>query len=312
MKIGACDKVVRKRESTILAVLTILIFLSSSINAKALNEEAITSETLTLTIYLDGYVRAVHELEIDQPYPTVNAKLLGQTYENLIVEDEQNLPLDFSTANGTATIYSLGANRIRISYMTQELISKTGKLWTLKTETSTNVTLILPEGSSIVSLSSVPEVIESLNSQVSLVMPAGNVEVTYIIQRGTTEQNVPNEIPWLYVAATALVSISLLVSVAWFLKRNKQPKQEEPKESKVDIDKLLEREKDLRPEEVQVINFLAEKNGKAFEAELYEKLNLPRTTTWRLLKRLEKMGILDIKKSRRQNMVMVRKKYIKN
>jgi uncharacterized membrane protein len=67
----------------------------------------------------------------------------------------------------------------------------------------------------------------------------------------------------------------------------------------------------LRPEEVQVIRFLAEKNGTAFEAELYEKLNLPRTTAWRLLKRLEKMEIVDIRKSRRQNIVAIRKKYMK-
>jgi len=64
-------------------------------------------------------------------------------------------------------------------------------------------------------------------------------------------------------------------------------------------------------EEVQVIRFLAEKHGTAFEAELYEKLNLPRTTTWRLLKRLEKMEIVDIRKSRRQNIVSIRKKYMK-
>jgi len=67
----------------------------------------------------------------------------------------------------------------------------------------------------------------------------------------------------------------------------------------------------LRPEEIKVIRFLAEKNGTAFEAELYEKLNLPRTTTWRLLKRLEKMAIVDIRKSRRQNVVSIRKKYMK-
>jgi uncharacterized membrane protein len=67
----------------------------------------------------------------------------------------------------------------------------------------------------------------------------------------------------------------------------------------------------LRSEEVKVIRFLAEKHGTAFEAELYQTLNLPRTTTWRLLKRLEKMEIIDIRKSRRQNIVSVRRKYMK-
>ena len=100
--------------------------------------------------------------------------------------------------------------------------------------------------------------------------------------------------------------------VFWFVRR-KKPQPPQPKEAvdEVDVDKLFEREKYLRPEEVQVIQFLAEKHGTAFEAELYEKLNLPRTTTWRLLKRLEKMEIVDIRKSRRQNIVSIRKKYMK-
>jgi uncharacterized membrane protein len=98
------------------------------------------------------------------------------------------------------------------------------------------------------------------------------------------------------------------------MRRKKPPPPNELKnelKDEVDMERLLEKEKYLRPEEVQVIHFLAEKHGTAFEAELYEKLNLPRTTTWRLLKRLEKMEIIDIRKSRRQNIISVRKKYIK-
>jgi len=44
---------------------------------------------------------------------------------------------------------------------------------------------------------------------------------------------------------------------------------------------------------------------------LYEALNLPRTTTWRMIKRLQSMEIVDVRKSRRQNIVSIRKKYLK-
>ena len=174
--------------------------------------------------------------------------------------------------------------------------------------------MILPEGASIISLSNVPDVIESLNSQVTLIMPPGQVEITYILEHGLTDQMLIQGTPWNYIVAVALLSaiIIAVASIGWHLKRKKQPKQEQLKESIVDIEKLLEKEKDLRQEEVQVIRFLAEKNGTAFEAELYEKLMLPRTTTWRMLKRLEKMEIIDIRKSRRQNIVTVRKKYLKS
>jgi uncharacterized membrane protein len=97
----------------------------------------------------------------------------------------------------------------------------------------------------------------------------------------------------------------------WFFSRGKTSKPETVETGRVDVEKLFEREKDLRQEEIQVIRFLAEKNGSAFEADVYEMLALPRTTTWRLLKRLEKMEIVEIRKTRRQNIVSVRKKYLK-
>jgi uncharacterized membrane protein len=44
----------------------------------------------------------------------------------------------------------------------------------------------------------------------------------------------------------------------------------------------------LNTKEKDVIQFLAENNGKAFESQIREKLpDIPRTTPWRLVKRLE-------------------------
>jgi uncharacterized membrane protein len=270
----------------------------------------IVSESLTLTAYLDGFVLVDHKLELNETYPSVNVSLLGEAYEELLVVDEQYLPVDYSLIDGKATIYSLGASRIQISYFTADLTSKTGKYWTLSTEVSTNATVVLPADASIISLNNVPELIESSNDQVSLVMPAGVIEITYIAEH-SLQQLTQSDDTWLLIVIAAFPIIASIVLVLWFLRRKKPPPPPEEVKSEVDIDKLLEKEKNLRPEEVQVINFLAEKNGTAFEAELYEKLNLPRTTTWRLLKRLEKMEIVDIRKSRRQNIVAIRKKYMK-
>ncbi|MCW4031171.1 MAG: winged helix-turn-helix transcriptional regulator, partial [Candidatus Bathyarchaeota archaeon] len=162
----------------------------------------------------------------------------------------------------------------------------------------------------VISLSKVPELIESYNGQVTMVFPSGEIEISYISEHSLYRQ--PQSIEtWQLLLIVSLPIIAFTVSIFWFLRRKKtQPKLEKIKKE-VDVDKLFEKEKNLRPEEVQVIYFLAEKCGTAFEAELYEKLNLPRTTTWRLLKRLEKMEIVKIRKSRRQNIVTIRKKYMK-
>jgi len=298
-----------KRAEAILGTLLLLLAAPQFSPTLVLANGPVTSETLTLTVYLDGFVLINQELELNQTYPSVNITLLGETYEDLLVVDGKSLPLDYSVAAGTATIYSLNATQIKISYFTPDLTSKTGKYWTLSTEVSTSTKVILPEDASIISLNNVPELIESSNGQVSLVMPSGTIEITYIAEHSLYPQT-PSYETWQLIAIVSFPVIASIALALWFLRRKKPPQPKEPTDE-VDIDKLFEREKHLRPEEVQVIRFLAEKHGTAFEAELYEKLNLPRTTTWRLLKRLEKMEIVDIRKSRRQNIVSIRKKYMK-
>lgn len=289
----------------------LLLMIASQLSPLAMANNPVTSEALTLTVYLDGYVLVNHELEVNQTFPSINASLLGETREEIIIVDEQNLPLDYTITESEALIHSLGATQIKMSYFTTDLTSKTGKYWTLNTEVTTNTTVKLPEDASIISLNNVPELIESSNGQVTVVMPSGTIEITYISEH-SLYQDTQNIEVWQLIAIASFPAIAVIAFAIWFLRRKKTPAPQ-PKETanEVDVEKLFEREKHLRPEEVQVIRFLAEKHGTAFEAELYEKLNLPRTTTWRLLKRLEKMEIVDIRKSRRQNIVSVRRKYMK-
>jgi uncharacterized membrane protein len=298
-----------RRTGAIFGTLLLLLvpYLSSTIVSAS---SPIVLESLTLTTYLDGFILVSHKLTLNQTFPSVNVTLLSEAHENFLVIDEQSLPLEYAIANGEVIIYSLNASQIEISYSTPDLTMKTGKYWTLTAQVPTSTKVLLPENASIISLNNVPELIESFNNQVTVVMPTGTIEITYITEH-SLQQQTQDSTPWLLIAA--VVSFPLITSIAFVLwsRKRKVPLQQKEIEREVDVDKLFEREKYLRPEEVEVIHFLSEKHGTTFEAELYEKLNLPRTTTWRLLKRMEKMEIVDIRKSRRQNVVSIRKKYIK-
>lgn len=294
----------------ICAILGALLLLFISLTPSALAINPIISETLALTTYLDGYVLVSYELEINQTYPSINITLLGETFDQIIINDEKNLPLTYTIAESEAFIHSLGANQIQISYFTSDLTSKKGKYWTLNAEASINATIKLPEDVSIISLNNVPELIESADGQVAIVMPPGIIEIIYVSEHVFYSRSQDLEI-WQPIVIASLPVIASIAFAIWFLRRRKTSSKPRVCVEEVDVTKLLKKEKHLRQEEVQVIHFLAEKNGTAFEAELYEKLNLPRTTTWRLLKRLEKMEIVDIKKSRRQNIISIRKKYMK-
>jgi uncharacterized membrane protein len=64
----------------------------------------------------------------------------------------------------------------------------------------------------------------------------------------------------------------------------------------------------LQSEDVAVIEFLAQQNGKAFEAEIRQKFpEMPRTTLWRLVKRLEGLEIVEVKKIGLENQVQLKK-----
>jgi uncharacterized membrane protein len=52
--------------------------------------------------------------------------------------------------------------------------------------------------------------------------------------------------------------------------------------------------------------YLAEKDGAAFESELRNKFLLPKTTIWRLVKRLEREGLIEIRKAGGQNLIKLR------
>ena len=304
----------RLSKRTALPLITLFLMYSAvffSAGTTAANAQA-TTEAFTLTVYLDGFVLVNHQITLNQTSPSINISLIGETYEELLIVDEKNLPLEHSVSSGEATIYSLNAEELAITYITQDLTSKTGKYWTLTAETNANATLKLPEAVSIISINSVPELIQTTDSEIVLVMPAGLIEISYIAEHELgLDTHKPNEIMFIIAVLATFIAVLIVVSVI-LLSRRKKPSLllAEPK-NEVDTKKLLAKHKDLRSEELQVISFLVEKNGTALEADLYERLDIPRTTTWRLLKRMQGMGIVDITKSRRQNIVSIKRKYLK-
>jgi uncharacterized membrane protein len=72
------------------------------------------------------------------------------------------------------------------------------------------------------------------------------------------------------------------------------------------VGKILEEKPHLRPEDQQVLHFLAEKEGAAFESEIRSKFQLPKTTIWRLVKRLEREELVEIRKAGGQNLIKLR------
>jgi len=400
-----------------------------------------------LTVYPDGFVFVDYTLQVDPTFPTQNITAFGQVLEDLLIVDNDGLPLDYSISNGTISVYSLGADKIKLSYLTQDLTSKEGRYWTLTIDAPVSTRIILPVETTIISLNKVPEMIETSDNRVELLMDASLIEVTYVMGVVGTEEHaqivlneaettimeiknlginiteaeaklqeanvalnlgnyvdaetlgyeaknlaiqinqtaiqaqskideaedaiakaqneertvglsqaqnllnqaysaynngnyseatnlatqavaeaeeaeifVSNNDPstseetdsWLvYGVLGAIVIASIVILVFFFVRsrRKLQVVEVKKKKRRIDSERIFLVHKDLLPEEKQAIQFLAENNGEAFEAELFDYLKLPRTTTWRLVKRLEGMGIIQRTKFRRQNLVRIKRKY---
>jgi len=63
---------------------------------------------------------------------------------------------------------------------------------------------------------------------------------------------------------------------------------------------------ELKDEDKQALLFLAEKEGSAFEGELRTKFLLPKTSVWRLVKRLERLDLIEVTKMGGQNLLKLK------
>lgn len=62
----------------------------------------------------------------------------------------------------------------------------------------------------------------------------------------------------------------------------------------------------LREEDKELLDFLVERSGSAFESEVRVRFVLPRTSLWRLIKRLEREELLEVSKIGGQNLIQLK------
>ncbi len=64
----------------------------------------------------------------------------------------------------------------------------------------------------------------------------------------------------------------------------------------------------LRPDQQAVIRFLADQRAGVFESDLRKAFDLPKSSMWRLIKRLEDEGIVTVRLVRGQNYIELKRK----
>lgn len=112
------------------------------------------------------------------------------------------------------------------------------------------------------------------------------------------------------IAASIAVIGGAATTITLFIKRVKnvvKKKTEQILEQEESEPELEETSQQMREDDKQLVAFLEQNGGQAFEKELRKKFLLPRTTMWRAVKRLERQGVIMIEKKDFQNLVKLRK-----
>jgi len=418
------------------AIFILSLLIITSVNTGFAQE--VTPQYLELTVYNDGTVKAVYDVETDPTEVRVDIELFGSSFSNLVVKDDEDLPIEASVQGSTASIDSLGALELNIVYLTSSLTSKEGALWTLNVSIPASTRIILPAGAAIIDLGSLPYglgtiegktyldfdpgdlsvsyllglpeidlepdpdqfdaeamiseasefILEKIGDDISLQAPEAYLveaeslyaQVNYLEAKAKAEQALSLAVELVqihdsassaiddaedaitdaqsdgrteglsdavallqtaiedfdggsYVDAVATAGQAEQLAVAsseppsgllyigaavvlvagvggyLFIQKNKGASQSSSFSKKViSLDKILAEHPSLRTEDKEVLRFLSENSGEVFASEIRDRFDMPRSSAWRLIRRLKGLEIIEETKVGNQSLVRIRSK----
>ncbi len=279
-----------------------IITLFSIIAATAAGESRFEVESMNLTVYRDGLVHVTQTLIVNVLFPELVLPLLSSSIENVIVLDENQMAVNYEIDGGNLTVFTLGVERVSVEYDTISLTKKEAEVWTLVANNPYNLTVFLPQNSTVIYLSKMPTAIDTSGTRITLTLYPDQWEISYVLpvlpEDEAKDKEGSSNIPLEYLIAAIIAIIAVVLSALLIVRRRRGP----------NVEKILKAHPQLKKEDREVIEFLAERGGKAFEAEIRERfLDMPRTSLWRLVRRLERLEIVEVKKIGLENQVELKK-----
>ncbi len=273
---------------------------------------AYASRSLTLRTYSDGYVNVAQTISVDPKATSVQVPLLSQMVSGLVATDQNGSPLSYgpSPSGVNLTVYTLGATEVTLRYDTDTLTAKNGTVWTLVFTTRYNSIVVLPQSATLVSVSGTPFSINGTNGSEELSLAPGTWKISYGIPFGAGPTTTTTTTTGggasttggginpsgaggysqllLEVLGGVAAAVAAGLGLWWWRRRRLGPISG-----------------DLRPDDLQVLNFINEKGGKVLEPEIRMKFALPKTSAWRQIKRLERLGYVKVTKIGSQNQIEI-------
>lgn len=278
-----------------------------------------TNRTLELVIYADGSTHISSKIDVDPLTPDYKLGLFGPSIDNFVALGENGFLLSSEIVGDEAVIDTFGSSTITIDYDIHDLISKEGRVWTFSFDSPSDYTLLMPLNSVIVGMNALPNNMELVDEQTKLDLPSGSAEINYIF--GTITQPEPTIDPpqdsFDYNTASILAGTitAAAVGISIILKKRSKPVAsipniptvEKPLDAKIiNPEQIFKFRPEMRDDDKDIVKFISENGGQVLESDLRKKFLQPRTTMWRAVKRLERLGIVEIVKKDLQNLVILK------
>jgi uncharacterized membrane protein len=168
------------------SILLLALILNTTI---AYAQTTTTPQNLILNLYRDGSTQIEYTLQTNPTKPRTNITLIGYTYQNLIITDENNLPITWKTTPTGIQTDTLGSKTVTITYETYSLTNKTANQWTITITTPINTIITLPKNAVLTKLEPTPISITTDQDQVTLTQPNGTTTISYMLGTiGTRER----------------------------------------------------------------------------------------------------------------------------
>jgi len=277
-----------------------------------------------LTVYQDGTVVVNQTLTLSDNVSVIYVPLLASQVGDILVLDQSGSPVNYQLSGSNMTVYSLGDTKIAVTYDTEMLTSKNESAWAISFTTSFNATVILPMGSTILSISAAPVSTSVQNSSPVVSVSPGTWTVDYGLSLSTETVQSGSSTASSGASTSHTASSSTSSSAANSGPASTQQSSQSASASQPSgyliavvvlvvvlvaaaIVVVLMRQRrgaaTLRPDDVEVLRFIRDKGGKVSEVEIRQRFSLPRTSSWRQVKRLEQLQYVRITKQGQQNVV---------
>lgn len=283
--------------------------------------------SITYNTYLNGSVLVTVIVSLHGEL-RVSLPLEGQVKPgSIIVLDEHGLPLPYDQNKTTITIYSLNATKITLIYMTQKLVTFTNGIWSLHVKPFLPPTIILPENSILLKYTGNPQ-IRAENGRIILRYNVrGDYEVyfTSAIPVTLTESMRPRTTPTTLITVANTTTTPTITHVTSTV----EPERDLLKDLFLPLIILL-----MLPPIAAIIyyyfkqkttttiviseSFLDERDKEILKivesretitlSELTKTLNISKSTVWRRVQKLQKLGYIDVERVAGKLVIKAKKK----